>query len=226
MVAADIKLAADTSQADLLAKLATLNADSAVYGILVQLPLPDHIDSGAIVDAIDSDKDVDGLHVVNAGRLAAGLDGIVPCTQLGCLILLKRTLGSLDGMKALVLGRSNLVGKAMAQLLVRENRTVTVAHSRTRDLAAECHAADILVVAAGRPQMIAGDWIKPGAAGIDVGINRLDTGEDKPKLVGDVAFDEAVKVAGGVGPMTIAFLLENTYAAACHSVGYPPQAPA
>ena len=233
MVAADIKLAADTSQADLLAQLATLNADPAVHGILVQLPLPDHIDSGVIVDAIDPDKDVDGLHIVNAGRLAAGLDGIVPCTPLGCLILLKRTLGSLEGMKALVLGRSNLVGKPMAQLLVRENCTVTVAHSRTRDLAAECRAADILVVAAGRPEMVAGDWVKPGAAVIDVGINRLDTGADKPKLVGDVAFDEAVKVAGaitpvpgGVGPMTIACLLENTYAAACRSVGVTPQAPA
>ena len=233
MVAADITLPAETSQADLLTHLAKLNADASVHGILVQLPLPDHIDSGVIVDAIDPDKDVDGLHLVNAGRLAAGLDGIVPCTPLGCLILLKRTLGSLEGLKALVLGRSNLVGKPMAQLLVRENCTVTVAHSRTRDLAGECRAADILVVAAGRPEMVAGDWVKPGAAVIDVGINRIDTGEDKPKLVGDVAFDEVVKVAGaitpvpgGVGPMTIACLLENTYAAACRSVGVTPEEPA
>ena len=233
MVAVDIKLAADTSQADLLARLAALNTDSAVHGILVQLPLPDHIDAGAIVDAIDPDKDVDGLHVVNAGRLMAGLDGVVPCTPLGCLILLKRTLGSLEGKKALVLGRSNLVGKPMAQLLVRENCTVTVAHSRTRDLADECRAADILVVAAGRPEMVHGDWVKPCAAVIDVGINRIETGADKPKLVGDVVFDEAVQVAGaitpvpgGVGPMTIACLLENTYAAACRSVGAPREAPA
>ncbi len=233
MVAVDIKLAAETSQTDLLAHLAALNADAGVHGILVQLPLPDHLDAGVIVEAIDPDKDVDGLHVINAGRLMARLDGVVPCTPLGCLILLKRTLGSLEGKKALVLGRSNLVGKPMAQLLVRENCTVTVAHSRTRDLADECRAADILVVAAGRPEMVRGDWIKPGAAVIDVGINRVDTGADKPKLVGDVAFDEAAQVAGaitpvpgGVGPMTIACLLENTYTAACRSVGAEPEAPA
>ncbi|MDA0261887.1 MAG: bifunctional methylenetetrahydrofolate dehydrogenase/methenyltetrahydrofolate cyclohydrolase FolD [Proteobacteria bacterium] len=233
MVAADIKLPADTAQADLLQKLAALNADPGVHGILVQLPLPGHIDAGVVVDAIDPDKDVDGLHVVNAGRLAAGIEGIVPCTPLGCLILLKRTLGALEGKKALVLGRSNLVGKPMAQLLVRESCTVTIAHSRTRDLAGECRAADILVAATGRPEMVRGDWIKPGATVIDVGINRLDTGGGTSKLVGDVAFDEASSVAGaitpvpgGVGPMTIACLLENTYAAACRSVGAPPQAPA
>ena len=156
---------------------------------------PAHIDAAEIVDAIDPDKDVDGLHVVNTGRLAAGLAGMVPCTPLGCLILLKRTLGALEGRKALVLGRSNLVGKPMVQLLIREHCTVTVAHSRTRDLAGECRAADILVVAAGRPQLVRGDWIKPGAAVIDVGINRIDGGGDKPALVGDVAFDEAA--AGG-----------------------------
>ena len=233
MVPADIKLPADTKQDDLLATLARLNGDPAVHGILVQLPLPDHIDSGVIVDAIDPDKDVDGLHIVNAGRLMAGLEGVVPCTPLGCLILLKRTLGSLEGKKALVLGRSNLVGKPMAQLLVRENCTVTVAHSRTRDLADECRAADILVVAAGRPEMVHGDWIKPGAAVIDVGINRVESGADKPRLVGDVAFNQAAQVAGaitpvpgGVGPMTIACLLENTYAAACRSVGAQPEEPA
>ena len=232
MAAADIKLAASTTREALLETVAARNADPAVHGILVQLPLPDHIDAAEIVDAIDPDKDVDGLHVVNAGRLAAGLAGMVPCTPLGCLILLKRTLGALKGRKALVLGRSNLVGKPMAQLLIREHCTVTVAHSRTRDLAGECRAADILVVAAGRPELVRGDWIKPGAAVIDVGINRIDGGGDKPGLVGDVAFDEAAGVAGaitpvpgGVGPMTIACLLENTYAAACRSVGAEPEAP-
>ena len=232
MAAADTKLAASTTREALLETVAARNADPAVHGILVQLPLPDHIDAAEIVDAIDPDKDVDGLHVVNAGRLTAGLAGMVPCTPLGCLILLKRTLGVLKGRKALVLGRSNLVGKPMAQLLIREHCTVTVAHSRTRDLAGECRAADVLVVAAGRPQLVRGDWIKPGAAVIDVGINRIDGGGDKPGLVGDVAFDEAAGVAGaitpvpgGVGPMTIACLLENTYAAACRSVGAEPEAP-
>ena len=232
MAAADIKLAASTTREALLETVAARNADPAVHGILVQLPLPGHIDAAEIVDAIDPDKDVDGLHVVNTGRLAAGLAGMVPCTPLGCLILLKRTLGALEGRKALVLGRSNLVGKPMVQLLIREHCTVTVAHSRTRDLAGECRAADILVVAAGRPQLVRGDWIKPGAAVIDVGINRIDGGGDKPDLVGDVAFDEAARVAGaitpvpgGVGPMTIACLLENTYAAACRSVGAEPEAP-
>ena len=232
MEAADIKLAASTTREALLEAVAARNADPSVHGILVQLPLPGHIDAAEIVDAIDPDKDVDGLHVVNAGRLAAGLAGMVPCTPLGCLILLKRTLGALEGRKALVLGRSNLVGKPMAQLLIREHCTVTVAHSRTRDLAGECRAADILVVAAGRPQLVRGDWIKPGAAVIDVGINRIDGGGDKPDLVGDVAFEEAARVAGaitpvpgGVGPMTIACLLENTYAAACRSAGAEPEAP-
>lgn len=232
MAAADTRLAASTTREALLETVAARNADPSVHGILVQLPLPGHIDAAEIVDAIDPDKDVDGLHVVNAGRLAAGLAGMVPCTPLGCLILLKRTLGALEGRKALVLGRSNLVGKPMAHLLIREHCTVTVAHSRTRDLAGECRAADILVVAAGRPQLVRGDWIKPGAAVIDVGINRIDGGSDKPDLVGDVAFDEAAAVAGaitpvpgGVGPMTIACLLENTYAAACRSVGAEPEAP-
>lgn len=232
MAAADTRLAASTTREALLETVAARNADPSVHGILVQLPLPGHIDAAEIVDAIDPDKDVDGLHVVNAGRLAAGLAGMVPCTPLGCLILLKRTLGALEGRKALVLGRSNLVGKPMTHLLIREHCTVTVAHSRTRDLAGECRAADILVVAAGRPQLVRGDWIKPGAAVIDVGINRIDGGSDKPDLVGDVAFEEAAAVAGaitpvpgGVGPMTIACLLENTYAAACRSVGAEPEAP-
>ncbi len=233
MSATDVKLPAETTQDALLQHLAELNADPSVHGILVQLPLPDHIDDGAIVDAIDPDKDVDGLHVINTGRLAAGLDGVVPCTPLGCLILLQQTLGPLKGKKALVLGRSNLVGKPMAQLLIREHCTVTIAHSRTQNLPDECRAADILVVAAGRPEMVRGDWIKKGAIVIDVGINRLATDTENTKLVGDVAFDEAAKVAaaitpvpGGVGPMTIACLLENTYAAACRSIGVTPEAAA
>jgi methylenetetrahydrofolate dehydrogenase (NADP+)/methenyltetrahydrofolate cyclohydrolase len=221
-----------TSQADLLALIAQLNADAGIHGILVQLPLPGHIDSSAVLGAIDPDKDVDGFHVVNAGRLAVGLPGLVPCTPLGCIMLLRAELGDLTGLNAVVVGRSNIVGKPMAQLLLAESCTVTIAHSRTRDLPALCRTADIVVAAVGRPEMVRGDWIKPGATVIDVGINRVPSrdpvkaAEGKTRVVGDVAFDEAAAVAGritpvpgGVGPMTIACLLANTYTAACRSVG-------
>lgn len=224
------------SQEDLLALIATLNADADIHGVLVQLPLPKHIDSSVVLDAIDPDKDVDGFHVVNAGRLAVGLAGMVPCTPLGSLMLLKDQLGDLTGLNAVIVGRSNIVGKPMAQLLLAENCTVTVAHSKTRDLAALCRTADILVAAVGRPEMIKGDWIKPGATVIDVGINRVPSAdpvkaaEGKTRVVGDVAFKEAVEIAGritpvpgGVGPMTIACLLANTYSAACRSIGVEPE---
>ena len=225
-------LPAETGQAELLALVEKLNDDPAMHGILVQLPLPDQIDSNAVLAAIDPDKDVDGFHVVNAGRLATGAGApLVPCTPLGCLMLLKDRLGDLTGARAVIVGRSNIVGKPMAQLLLGENCTVTVAHSRTRDLPGECRSADILVAAVGRPQMIKGDWVKPGATVIDVGINRIEAGEGKTRLVGDVDFDEAVKVAGaitpvpgGVGPMTIACLLANTVTAACRQAGIEPPA--
>ena len=218
---------ADTSPDALLGKVAELNADPRVNGILVQLPLPDQIEEHAVVNAIDPAKDVDGFHVINTGLLATGQDALVPCTPLGCLMMLKDTLGDLQGQKALVLGRSNIVGKPMAMLLIKESCTVTVAHSRTRDLAAEAREADILVAAVGRPHMVKGDWIKPGATVIDVGINRVPAAEEgKTRLVGDVDFDEAVKVAGaitpvpgGVGPMTIACLLHNTVTACCRQNG-------
>ncbi|MCK0198671.1 bifunctional methylenetetrahydrofolate dehydrogenase/methenyltetrahydrofolate cyclohydrolase FolD [Ancylobacter sp. 6x-1] len=206
---------------EVLALLADLNADPAVNGILVQLPLPAHIDTQKVLAAIDPTKDVDGFHVVNAGRLAVGLDALVPCTPLGCVMLLKDRLGSLAGLKAVVVGRSNIVGKPIAQLLLREDCTVTIAHSRTKDLPAECRQADILIAAVGRPEMIRGDWIKPGASVIDVGINRVSGADGKSRLVGDVAFAEAQGIAGaitpvpgGVGPMTIACLLQNTLTAA------------
>lgn len=221
-----------TGQDELLAMIAALNADAGIHGILVQLPLPAHIDSTAVLAAIDPDKDVDGFHVVNAGRLAVGLPGLVPCTPLGCLMLLKDQLGDLGGLNAVIVGRSNIVGKPMAQLLLAESCTVTVAHSRTRDLPALCRTADILVAAVGRPEMVRGDWIRPGATVIDVGINRVPSrdpvkaAEGRTRVVGDVAFDEAAAVAGritpvpgGVGPMTIACLLANTYTAACRSAG-------
>ncbi len=208
-------LPATTTQDELLNLIDTLNADNTVDGILVQLPLPKHIDSAAVLDAISPDKDVDGFHVVNAGRLAVGLPGMIPCTPLGCLMLLKDRLGSLSGLNAVVIGRSNIVGKPMAQLLLADSATVTVAHSRTRDLPALCRRADIVVAAVGRPGFVRGDWIKPGAVVIDVGINRTDAG-----LVGDVDFEAVRKVAGaitpvpgGVGPMTIACLLANTLTA-------------
>ncbi|MCP5370227.1 MAG: bifunctional methylenetetrahydrofolate dehydrogenase/methenyltetrahydrofolate cyclohydrolase FolD [Hyphomicrobiales bacterium] len=225
------KLPADTTQEQLLTLIAGLNHNDAVNGILVQLPLPGHIDAEAVIDAIDPAKDVDGFHVVNTGKLTIGADdALVPCTPLGCLMMLKDHLGDLTGARALVLGRSNIVGKPMASLLLREHCTVTIAHSRTRDLAAECARADILVAAVGRERMVKGDWIKPGATVIDVGINRIpapEKGEGKTRLVGDVDFDAAVKVAGaitpvpgGVGPMTIACLLRNTLVAACQQHGY------
>ena len=230
------RLAETTSQADLLALIADLNADAGIHGVLVQLPLPAHIDAAAVLGAIDPDKDVDGFHVVNVGRLAVGLPGLVPCTPLGCLMLLKAELGDLSGLNAVIVGRSNIVGKPMAQLLLGESCTVTVAHSRTRDLPALCRTADILVAAVGRPEMVRGDWIKPGAAVIDVGINRVPSrdqvkaAEGKTRLVGDVAFDEAAAVAGwntpvpgGVGPMTIACLLANTSPAACRAAGVDPE---
>ena len=210
------RLHADTSQATLLSLVGQLNADPTVDGILVQLPLPGHIDSNAVIATIDPDKDVDGFHPVNVGRLASGLDGFVPCTPLGCLMLLKATLGDLSGLEAVVVGRSNIVGKPMAQLLLGANATVTIAHSRSRHLSALCRRADILVAAVGRPEMIRGDWVKPGATVIDVGINRVNG-----KLVGDVAFSEVAAhagaitpVPGGVGPMTIACLLANTLTSA------------
>ena len=220
------RLPADTAETDLLTLVAELNADPAIHGILVQLPLPDHITSSRVLDAIDPDKDVDGFHVVNAGRLAAGLPGLIPCTPLGCSLLLKAELGDLSGMRAVVLGRSNIVGKPMAALLLRESCTVTIAHSRTIDLAAVCREADILVAAVGRPEMVRGSWIKPGATVIDVGINRVAGEGGGMRLVGDVAFAEAQGIAGritpvpgGVGPMTIACLLRNTVAAAKQAAG-------
>ncbi len=211
----------DVTQDELLALVAQLNADEAVDGILVQLPLPSHIDDQAIIAAIDPDKDVDGFHVVNAGRLAVGLPALVPCTPFGCLHLLKQQLGSLSGLDAVVIGRSNIVGKPMAQLLLAESCTVTIAHSRTRDLPGVVRRADIVVAAVGRPEMVKGDWLKPGATVIDVGINRLPSDDGKGRLVGDVDFASASQVAGaitpvpgGVGPMTIAMLLRNTLVAA------------
>jgi len=220
------KLSADTAQADLLALIDTLNGDPQVHGILVQLPLPDQIDEQAVIDAIDPAKDVDGFHVINAGRLATSGKAMVPCTPLGCLMMLQDRLGDLSGMEAVIVGRSNIVGKPMAQLLLGAHCTVTIAHSRTRDLADVCRRADILVAAVGRPEMIKGDWVKPGATVIDVGINRIDTGGDKAKLVGDVDFAGAhenaaaiTPVPGGVGPMTIAVLLRNTVVAACRQAG-------
>lgn len=215
------RLPADSSEESLLELVERLNRDPAVHGILVQLPLPPQIREDRVLAAIDPAKDVDGFHVINAGLLATGGDGLVPCTPLGCLMLLKDRLGDLSGLRAVIVGRSNIVGKPMAQLLLRENCTVTIAHSRTRDLPEECRRADILVAAVGRPEFIRGDWIKPGATVIDVGINRIPTETGKSRLVGDVAFAEALEraafitpVPGGVGPMTIACLLENTLRAA------------
>lgn len=210
------RLPAETTEAELLAKLAELNADDSVDGILVQLPLPKHIDTGRIIDAIDPAKDVDGLHPINAGLLAGGKNGLVPCTPLGCMLLLKQALPSLSGLDAVVIGRSELVGRPVAQLLLQADCTVTITHSRTRDLPGVVKRADIVVAAVGRSRMVKGDWIRPGATVIDVGINRMPDG----KLAGDVDFAEAVKVAGaitpvpgGVGPMTIACLLKNTLTA-------------
>ncbi len=219
------RLPASTDEAALLELVRLLNADPAVHGILVQLPLPKQIREAAVIDAIDPAKDVDGFHVVNAGKLATGGDGMIPCTPLGCLMLLKDRLGDLSGKRAIVLGRSNIVGKPMAQLLLRESCTVTIAHSRTRDLPAECRRAEIVVVAVGKAEMVKGDWIGEGATVIDVGINRIPAptaeNQGKTRLVGDVAFAEAkpraagiTPVPGGIGPMTIACLLANTLTAA------------
>ncbi|MBC7146210.1 MAG: bifunctional methylenetetrahydrofolate dehydrogenase/methenyltetrahydrofolate cyclohydrolase FolD [Thioclava marina] len=225
------KLPEDTPEADLLALVKQLNADPAVHGILVQLPLPQHIDEEKVINAITPDKDVDGFHILNVGLLGTGQKAMVPCTPLGCLMMLRDHHGSLSGLNAVVVGRSNIVGKPMAQLLLRDSCTVTIAHSRTKDLADVCRRADILVAAVGRPQMIPGDWVKPGATVIDVGINRIpapEKGEDKTRLVGDVEFDSAAQVAGaitpvpgGVGPMTIACLLANTVTACCRANNLP-----
>ena len=221
-------LPADTDQAGLIALVEQLNADETVDGILVQLPLPTHIDDKAVIAAIDPAKDVDGFHVVNAGKLAVGEDALVPCTPLGCLMLLKDRLGDLSGLNAVIIGRSNIVGKPMAQLLLGESCTVTIAHSQTRDLADVVRRADIVIAAVGRAEMVKGSWLKDGSVVIDVGINRLAPvdGQTKGRLVGDVAFDEALPhvaaitpVPGGVGPMTIACLLRNTVVAAHRRAG-------
>jgi methylenetetrahydrofolate dehydrogenase (NADP+)/methenyltetrahydrofolate cyclohydrolase len=216
------RLRESTTQTALLKLLADLNADERVDGILVQLPLPKGIDAGAVIDTINPDKDVDGFHVINAGRLATGQPGLVPCTPLGCELLLRAGMPALAGQHAVIVGRSNIVGKPLAQLLLRADCTVTIAHSKTPDLPAVCRGADILVAAVGKPEMIRGSWIKPGAVVVDVGINRVTDSGGTMRIVGDVAFAEAVEVAaaitpvpGGVGPMTIACLLENTFTAAC-----------
>jgi methylenetetrahydrofolate dehydrogenase (NADP+) / methenyltetrahydrofolate cyclohydrolase len=214
------------SEDELLQLVIDLNADERVDGILVQLPLPAQIDAARVIETIDPGKDVDGFHPVNAGRLATGLPSLVPCTPYGCLYLLKQELGSLSGLDAVVIGRSNIVGKPMAQMLIGESATVTVAHSRTRDLPGVVRRADIVVAAVGRAEMVRGDWIKPDATIIDVGINRIPTEDGKGRLVGDVAYEEAAEVAaaitpvpGGVGPMTIAMLMRNTLVAAHRRMG-------
>jgi methylenetetrahydrofolate dehydrogenase (NADP+)/methenyltetrahydrofolate cyclohydrolase len=225
----EYKRPASIGQEDLLDLIEELNGDPRVDGILVQLPLPAHIDEAAVIGAVDPAKDVDGFHVVNSGRLATGQKALVPCTPLGCIMLLKDELGDLSGLEAVVVGRSNIVGKPMAQLLLAENCTVTMAHSRTRDLASVVHRADIVVAAVGRAEMVKGAWIKPGATVIDVGINRVtDTEDGKARIVGDVATAEAIAhvraitpVPGGVGPMTIAVLLRNTLVAAHARAGLP-----
>ena len=231
MASFEHRLPATTNEAELLRLVRQLNDDPAVHGILVQLPLPEQIREAAVINTIDPAKDVDRFHISNAGLLATGGDALVPCTPLGCLMLLKDRLGDLSGKRALVLGRSNIVGKPMAQLLIQQSCTVTVAHSRTRDLPGECQRAEIVIAAVGRPQMVPGAWIAPGATVIDVGINRIDADNGKTRLVGDVDFDSAINhvagitpVPGGVGPMTIACLLHNTVIAACRQHGIsPPQ---
>ncbi|MFC3568018.1 bifunctional methylenetetrahydrofolate dehydrogenase/methenyltetrahydrofolate cyclohydrolase FolD [Paracoccus simplex] len=227
MASFEHKLPAETPQEDLLALIGRLNADPAVHGILVQLPLPGHMDAERVINAIDPAKDVDGFHISNVGLLGTGQKSMVPCTPLGCLMLLRDRLGDLSGLNAVVVGRSNIVGKPMAQLLLGDSCTVTIAHSRTKDLAGLCRSADILVAAVGRPRMIRGDWVKPGATVIDVGINRIEE-DGRTRLVGDVDSDSAAQVAGaitpvpgGVGPMTIACLLANTLTACCRAHGWP-----
>src|SRR5690348_4662192 len=231
MMSFDHRLPDSVSQAELMALVNKLNADPAVHGILVQLPLPRQIDAQQVLDAINPKKDVDGFHPVNAGRLASGLPALAPCTPLGCILLAKTVHPSLAGLEAVVIGRSNIVGKPVMQLLLAENATVTVAHSKTRYLPAVCRRADLLVAATGRPEMVRGDWIKPGATVIDVGINRVAGKDGTARIVGDVAFAEAEKVAGaitpvpgGVGPMTIACLLLNTLRATCAQNGLPAPA--
>lgn len=229
MTSFEHKLGTDTPHEDVLALVQKLNADKNVHGILVQLPLPDQIDEDVIIQAIDPAKDVDGFHAINAGNLMIGQPALVPCTPVGCVILAKKVLGDLSCAHAVVVGRSNIVGKPVAQLLLQENCTVTICHSRTRDLPAVTSQGDILIAAVGRPEMVKGDWIKPGACVIDVGINRVPGEGGKSKLVGDVDFAEAIKVAGsitpvpgGVGPMTIACLLHNTLKAARAIEGIDP----
>jgi methylenetetrahydrofolate dehydrogenase (NADP+)/methenyltetrahydrofolate cyclohydrolase len=231
MASFEHRLPADVAQDELLALIVKLNRDATVHGILVQLPLPKSIDTEKIVAAIDPAKDVDGLHPNNAGRLAGGLPALSPCTPLGCIILTKTVHASLEGLNAIVIGRSNLVGRPLVQLLLNENATVTIAHSRSRDLKQLCARADLVYAAVGRPEMVRGDWIKPGATVIDVGINRIPVAGGKPRLVGDVAFAEALQVAGaitpvpgGVGQMTVACLLVNTLRAACAIHGLPKPA--
>ncbi|AXQ92796.1 bifunctional methylenetetrahydrofolate dehydrogenase/methenyltetrahydrofolate cyclohydrolase FolD [Cereibacter azotoformans] len=227
MASFEHRLPAETSEAELLALIDRLNRDPQVHGILVQLPLPPHLNSDLVINALDPAKDVDGFHISNVGRLGTGQKSMVPCTPLGCLMMLRDHLGNLSGMNAVVVGRSNIVGKPMAQLLLGDSCTVTIAHSRTKDLAAVCRGADILVAAVGRPEMITGDFVKPGATVIDVGINRIER-DGKTKLVGDVDHASAAEVAGaitpvpgGVGPMTIACLLANTLTACCRANGLP-----
>ena len=224
----DHRLPGTAGEAELLALIARLNGDPSIHGILVQLPLPPQIDPYEVIAAVDPNKDVDGFHPTNAGRLALGLPSLVPCTPLGCIMLAKTVHPSLTGLEAVIVGRSNIVGKPLAQLLIGHNATVTVAHSKTRDLPAVCRRADLVVAATGRPGLIRRDWIKPGATVIDVGINRVTSEVGKSRIVGDVAFAEACEVAGaitpvpgGVGPMTIACLLANTVKAACMSAGLP-----
>lgn len=221
------KLPADTSEKDLLALIRSLNADARVHGILVQLPLPAHLNSDLVINSIDPAKDVDGFHISNVGLLGTGQKSMVPCTPLGCLMMLRDHHGSLAGMNAVVVGRSNIVGKPMAQLLLGDSCTVTIAHSRTKNLAEVCRGADILVAAVGRPEMVTGDFVRPGATVIDVGINRIER-DGKARLVGDAHYESCAAVAGaitpvpgGVGPMTIACLLANTLTAACRANGYP-----
>jgi methylenetetrahydrofolate dehydrogenase (NADP+)/methenyltetrahydrofolate cyclohydrolase len=227
MASFEHRLPADTPEADLLALIARLNADPKVHGILVQLPLPAHVNADLVINSIAPAKDVDGFHISNVGLLGTGQKSMVPCTPLGCLMMLRDHLGPLSGMNAVVVGRSNIVGKPMAQLLLGDSCTVTIAHSRSRDLPALCRTADILVAAVGRPEMITGDWVKPGATVIDVGINRVER-DGKTRLVGDVHFASAAAMAGaitpvpgGVGPMTIACLLANTLTACCRAHGLP-----
>ena len=231
MKSVEHKLDVNTSESDLLAIVEKLNNDPEIHGILVQLPLPDHLDEDLVINSIDPAKDVDGFHISNVGLLGTGQKSMVPCTPLGCLMMLRDHHGSLSGMDAVIIGRSNIVGKPMAQLLLGDSCTVTIAHSRTKDLPEVVRRADIVVAAVGRPEMVPGDWIKPGATVIDVGINRLDApekGEGKTRLVGDVDFESCAAVAGaitpvpgGVGPMTIACLLANTVTACCRANGLP-----